>query len=372
MGKKSKAPKGPNWKKLMSFAEGQAAQNQAMFDEYMAFSKQAYDDQKGINQQILDVQLPAMRAEAEFAQMMRDRYINMGLPFENEYLDKIKNWDTEGRRDERAGEAQAQIGQAAEAAREAELRRLEGFGIDPSQTRSAALDSRLRLGEAIAKAGAGNQQRRMVEQEGLQFGAQAVDIMRGYPGMSSQALGNAGAAGGMALQGQMAIDGARGSSYAQGSNMLGQGFNMMNSAYGTAGNLNQNDLQRHQMNIQNSPWAGIGQLAGIGIGAAGAAGGFPNLFMGSRAEGGPVYRAEGGGIPEPGAAPAAAPRPPGTGLPTDNVPTNLTPGEFVIPDDVARWEGEKSLQKMINKAREEKTKTDAQRRQNQMALGIPA
>jgi hypothetical protein len=50
----------------------------------------------------------------------------------------------------------------------------------------------------------------------------------------------------------------------------------------------------------------------------------------------------------------------------------LTPGEFVIPDDVARWEGEKNLQKIINKAREDRVKTETQRAENQRALGIPA
>lgn len=371
MGKKSKAPKGPDWKKLMKFAEGYAAQNQQMFDEYMAFSEKAYNDQSAINKQILDVQLPAMQEEAAFAKQMRERYQSMGLPFEDEYLGKLQGWDTAERRDTRAGEAQAQIGAAADAARESELRRLEGYGIDPSQTRSAALDSRLRMQEAVAKAAAGNQQRRMVEAEGMQYGAQAVGMARDWVGMGANAMGNAAAAGNQALQGQMAVDGMRAGSWGQGSNMLGQGYNAVSNAYQVGGNLNQNDLQRHQMNMQNSPWAGLGQLAGIGIGAAGAAGGFPNLFMGSRAEGGPIYRAEGGGIPE-GGAPAAMPRPPNTGRPTDNVPIMATPGEFVIPDDVARWEGEKNLQKMINKARQDKMKTDQQRAQNQMALGIPA
>lgn len=360
MGKKSKAPKGPDWKKLLEFAKEQAAQNQQMFDEYMDFSRQSYDDQQGIQKQILDVQLPAMREEAEMASMMRERYKTMGLPFEDEYLGKLRGWDSEQRRDERAGEVQAQVGQAAEAAREAELRRLEGYGIDPSQTRSAALDSRLRLQEAVAKAGAGNQQRRMVEQEGLQMGGQAVDMMRGYPTMGTQALGNASASGALALDSRMSIDAMRGGAYPTGSNILGQGYNMMQGAYGTAGNLNQNDLQRHQQNIQNSPLAGLGRLAGIGFGAIGAAGGMPNFF--GYAEGGPTD----------GAKSMATPRPPSTGIPTDGALARVTPGEFIIPDDVARWEGEKNLQKLINKAREDKMKTDAQRQQNQAMLGIPA
>jgi len=358
MGKKSDPPPGPDWDRLLDMAEDFAEQNREIFDEYMAFQDQAYADQKATADAILDVQLPAMQAEADFAQTMRDRYMEMGIPFEDEYLDQITNWDTTERRDERAGEAQAQIADATEAAREAELRRLEGYGIDPSQTRSAALDSRIRLEDAVARAAAGNAQRRAVESEGLQLGGQAVDMMRGYPAASTQALANATGAGAAGLGAQQGADATMSSAYPTGSNILAQGWNATQGAYGTAGNLYQNDLKAWEMERANSPIAALGNLAGTALGAAGAAGGFGPLM--GFAEGGPGDKA------------MAHPRPPSQGIPTDNVPAMLNPNEFVIPDDVARWEGEKNLQKMINKAREDRSKTEMQRAQNQQAMGIPA
>lgn len=373
MGKKSDPPPGPDYNRLLDMSEKYQQKNAEFMDEYMDFFKSTYDDQKKLNDQIQDIQLPAMQEEAEIAKMNRDRYKEMGIPFENEYLDKITNWDTEERRDERAGEAQAGIGMAADAAREAELRRLEGYGIDPSQTRSAALDSNLRMQEALSKAAAGNQERNKVETEGVALGGEAVNLYRGLPSQAAQSLATASGAGQTAMGNQAGLGAYGGQAYGQLGNMNTQGFNMGNSAYGTANSIYGNQLQAHQMQQQNSPMAGIGQLAGAAAGAY-ATGGF-SLVPGM-ADGGSVkHRAEGGGIPanaQGSQAPAAAPRPVSEGIPADNVPTLLTEGEFVIPDDVARWEGEKNLQKIINKAREDRTNTEQQRAQNQRALGIPA
>jgi hypothetical protein len=372
---KSKAPKGPDYDKLLKLSDKYMQENSKFMKDYMKFFKSTYADQKKLSDKIANIQLPAMAAEAEVAQSQRDRYMEMGVPFENEYLDKITNWDSEERRDDRAGQAQAGVALAADAARESELRRLEGFGIDPSQTRSAALDSTLRLQTAMQKAAAGNQERNAVEREGLALGGEAVNLYRGLPSQSAQALATATGAGQTAMGNQQGLGAYGSGAYGQLGNMNTQGFNMANSAYNTANSIYGNQLASYEMNQKYSPSAGFGQLMGAGLGAAGSAGGFGNLF-GFGAEGGPVkYAAEGGAIPandQGQAKPAAMPRPMSEGIPADNVPTMLTKGEFVIPDDVARWEGEKNLQKLINKAREGRQTTEAQRAQNQRALGIPA
>lgn len=374
MGKKSSPPPGPDYNRLLDLSEKYAAKNQEFMREFIDFYKGSYKDQKKISDKIAGIQIPAMKKEAAFADRMRNRYLKMGIPFENKYLDKITNWDTAERRDERAGAAQAGIGLAADAAREAELRRLEGYGIDPSQTRSAALDSTLRLQTAVQKAAAGNAERKAVEREGLALGGEAVNIYRGMPAQSAQSLQAATGAGQTVFGNAGALGAFGGQSYGQMSNMNARGFDMQNQAYNTAGNLYRNDLMRYELDQRYSPAAGFGSLLGVGLGAAGASGGFGNLF-GFNAEGGPVPHAAEGGIPanaEGSQAPAAVPRPASQGIPADNKLVALTPGEFVIPDDVVRWEGEKSLQKTINKAREDRMAAESQRAQNQRALGIPA
>ena len=82
---------------------------------------------------------------------------------------------------------------------------------------------------------------------------------------------------------------------------------------------------------------------------------------------------EGGAIPDPTtAAPPAATilAQHGTGVPPetsptggalpDDVPARLSVGEFIIPEDAARWFGEEKLQKMIAKARQDKANAPAQ------------
>ena len=66
-----------------------------------------------------------------------------------------------------------------------------------------------------------------------------------------------------------------------------------------------------------------------------------------------VFAAQGGAIPGPGQAVPDAASPSGGGA-TDDVNAKLTAGEFVLPEDVTRWIGEKKLQDMILKARDEK------------------
>ena len=366
MGKKSDPPPGPDWERLLTLADKYAAENSELMNQFMDLFEDNYSTQKDLTQQISDIMLPAMRDEADLAQTMRDRYREMGIPFEEKYLDKITNWDTEARRDERAGQAQAGVNMAGDAARESALRRLEGYGIDPSQTRSGALDSSLRLSQAVSAAAAGNAERNAVEREGIALGSEAINLYKGMPAQAAGHLATATGAGQTAYGNQQGVGQMAAQGLGQLGNMNAQGFNMHNAAYNTANNIYGNNLQAHQLEQANSVWGGVGQLLGAGLGAAGAAGGFGNLF--TFAEGGPIPHAAEGGTP----APAAQPRPVSQGIPADNTLVAMTPGEFVIPDDVVRWEGEKSLQKTINKAREERTQTEAERAQNQRALGIPA
>ncbi len=392
MGKKSAPPPGPDWKQVLEQSKEYQDRTLSMMGDYQDFQEKAYGEQKAINDQIAGIQLPAMEDEAALAKQQRDRYRDY-IPQEDEFIDELMTWDNKVRRDERAGAAQAGINAASDAQREAQLRQLEGYGIDPSQTRSAALDSNLRLQQAVTAAGAGNAQRQAVEQEGIAYGGQGVNLMRGIPSMSQANLSAATGAGQTAMGNQGALGAFGGQGYMNASNMNNQGFNQMNQGYNTAGNMYGNQLKAYEMEQANDPMKGIGGLIGTGLSAY-ATGGL-SLFG---AEGGPIPHAAEGGSPAPqgGQAPgsagqtpgghygavatgqydkgeySAAPRPASQGIPSDSTPVMTTPGEFIIPDDVARWVGEKKLQEYINKGREERVATETQRAQNQQALGIPA
>lgn len=440
MGKKSEPPKGPSYEELLGLQRDQFEQNKYFTDKYLKFANKAYKDQKKLNDKIMGIQLPAMKAEAEMADLQRQRYMEMGIPQEDKQFKRMTEWDTPQRRERAAATARGDIAVASEAQRRAAEHALLSKGVDPSQG-TGALDKQLRQTQAAQMALAGNQARTRVEQEGMAYGMDAVNLAKGLPAHSATALQLATNAGQTAFGNQSSVGQMGAQPYVTAGNMGAQGSQILNSAYGTAGNLHRNDLARWEMNTRYGPGAQWGQLAGAGLGAIGAigSGGMSVPGVMGFAEGGAIpYAAEGGvpvngrtsslsifARPQPsapttstaipsapqgssdlarlvhfmlknkdafpyraeggqagpqqaggssqgaGAQPAAMPRPASQGIPPDNQPTMLSPGEFVIPDDVARWEGEKNLQKIINKAREDRVKTEQQRAANQQALGIP-
>ena len=84
------------------------------------------------------------------------------------------------------------------------------------------------------------------------------------------------------------------------------------------------------------------------------------------------FSAEGGQIPEgePGMhIPDEAS--PSRGSAIDDVPARVTPGEFIVPKDTVQWVGEKHLQKLIQKSREEKAQAQARPRVQAVPLEEP-
>lgn len=370
MGGKSKAPKGPKWKDLLAKMDVFIGQNQDLFKEALQFGKDQFSQQqewvdrlsnygldqagklgdratafdkasgktidtlkgvadqygktnqaeygtnKAISKGITDAILPGIQGQAELGQTLRDRYQNQAIPYEDQYLKQLRGWDTTGRREARAAEAVGDIAMSSEAARESELRRLESYGIDPSQTRSAALDSRIQAQNALAKANAANLARRSVEAEGLQLGKSAIDIANNSAAFGSDLSQGAAGQGATAAQiaaapgqaylsnlgnlgnfqqgiaqlqqsgSQLGYNMAQGAGqfgmtglgagatqqntasqygsgvYGQGSGMLGQSGQMLNSGYQTGGQLNANDIQRVAANNANSFGSQLGSLIG--------------------------------------------------------------------------------------------------------------
>lgn len=389
MGGKDEAPKGPDWKKLISQMEKYASTNRDIFTKAMSFGEgqftkmdewakritdfgislsgklgdaaNKFDATTGkriseldkfgtefgkaagaefergtsLADKLLGTMMPGLEAGGEAGTAALESYRKQGIPFQDKYINKLANWDTAGRREERAARAVSDIALTTEAARESELRRLESYGIDPSQTRAASLDSRLQAQAAVAKAGAANEGRLQVEGEGLALGKTAADMYseRGKlggaltesatrqgaiasdvgaaPGLAYLqqlgALGNyglgvsqleqgagqagfnmralAGGVGTQALlaganQGNLAASYGSGV-YGQGTDINRTGAGIINQGYSTGGDLNRNDLIGHQMNQQNSFWGGLGQLAGA---------------VGPAIMGGPIGAAIGSGI----------------------------------------------------------------------------
>lgn len=237
------------------------------------------------------------------------------------------------------GEAEANVAQQFEGQRQAAQRQLEGFGISPSSTRYAALDLGARTAQAAAQAAAGTQAAERTEMVGRALRSEALNIGKGYPGQVNQSYAGAISAGSSASD-------ASQKGFATGAQAMGNPTAWMganNQAIGNWGSA----LNMGYDNALAGWKAEQGASSGWG-GALGMVGGLASK----------MFFEEGGDVPDPematpgGAIPTDAS--PTGGKAVDDVPAVLTAGEFVVPRDVAQWLGEEKLQKLIEKARQDK------------------
>ena len=301
--------------------------------EQLEWAREQDTRNQGILQEVLDIQLPAMREQFEQAQSDRARYESIFRPMEDAFAQEAQDYDTPERRAEQRAKGIADVNTQFDAARRNSLQRLESYGVDPSQTRNAALDIGTRTAQAAAQVGAATQADNRVEDVGRALRSDAINMGRGAltnaagfygqaVGAGSQGAGNANAntatAAG-ALQSSLGFSGQALQGYGQGANIMNQGY--------------QNQMQGYNAQQANS----AGLLQGIG-GIAGAA----------------MALADGGPAPEPGHPmgqaidPMADVNGPGTGT-SDEVPAMLSNGEYVIPADVVRAKGEEFFDKLLEK-----------------------
>ncbi len=329
---KDDAPDPPDYSGIAAASEQSAKYAYQTSRDQLAWAKEQY----GLDRDLADSLIGDMRSRSamqdQWAQEDRDRYKTTFEPLENQIVQEAKDYDTPEKRALAAQTDMATVATQSDLARQAAQRNLEGYGIDPSSTRYAALDVGSRTQQAAAMAGAGNTAMKRVEDTGRALKADAVNLGRGYqinPLASSQAA-NAGAQGASGINLGTTASGQAG----MGTGAQWAGVN--NGALGTWGNtLNQgynNSLAGYnaQQNAAGSGW-------GSALGLVGS--------LAMMAEGGDVGSTS-------GAVPAAAS--PTRGIEVDDVPANLTVGEFVIPKDVKEWKGEEFFHNLIKSSREKK------------------
>lgn len=334
MGSKSSAPKPPNYKPLMKAAQQASELSYRLGQEQLAWAREQYARDSAITGRVVDQFLADQSENSANARADRERYERIFQPLEESLAREAEEYATPEKRAAEMGRAQAGVAQQYQQARQAAQAELEGYGINPSATRFAALDIGMRANEAAAQAAAGNQAGLAVDDRARALRSEAINVGRGYPGQVAQQYGTAQGAGG-------AASGAQLNQTQSGAQTMGTGLQWTgtgNSALGVWGNtLNQgyqNQLERWKANQSSS--TGIGGLIG---GITGLALGFD--------DGGAVPEAStGGGVPV-----SASPT---RGAAIDDVSARLTPGEFVVPKDIVAWKGEEFFQNLIKKSRENK------------------
>ena len=338
------------------------------------------------------------------------RYQGIFQPVENQLVADAASYAGAPRIAAEMGRAGATAAQAAEKGRQNALADLQAHGIDPSSGRYAALDNAERLQAAASVAGAQNTAREQAEATGRGLRSEAIQVGERYPGQIATELGGALTADAQAVQAKLA-------NAASGVNLMGsptQWGGLTDQAASIYANR-QNALTRggggSSVNWPNQGKPGEYQdrINTGGGGGGGAGGSYPGGMssqwstpsgdftpvdtgggdsgytdpgsysdqgdMGGSYDtaggdygdygdyGGDTYAQSGGAIdtgmppPQPmgpttgGIVPPSAS--PSAGAIQDDVPSRLSAHEYVIPRDVALWQGRKFYQHHIDKARQE-------------------
>lgn len=128
-------------------------------------------------------------------------------------------FNTEGRANELAGKAMADVNQGFASAEGQQARSMARMGVNPSSGKAMAMGNQTAIAKAAALAAAGTGARTQAKQEGYALTDRATNALAGYPAMSMQATG-AGAQYG-----------------ASGAALATQGLAGLNSGFGAAGSL---------------------------------------------------------------------------------------------------------------------------------------
>lgn len=339
MGKQS-APEPPDYSGVANASKKASKLAYKMANKQLDWAKRQYQKDKGRYDKVIKQFMGDMRVTSDNAAEDRDFYEKNFQPLEKELADEARSYDTVERRQKEMGGAQAMVSEQFDAQREQAQQELEAYGIDPSSTRRGALDISVRAAEAAAKAAAGTQASNRVEDVGRALRSEAINVGRGYPGQvagsysTASQMGNG--VGGLVGQRTQIGSQTRGSPtewMGAGNQATGQWGNTLNMAY-------QNQLGQFNANQQaSSGWgSALGLIGGMAV----------KQFFG---EGGSVLPEDelpqSGGHVDPSLSPSG-------GQNVDDVPARLNAGEFVIPDDVVSWFGEKHMYSLIEKAGKER------------------
>lgn len=376
---KNKPAPPPNYGPLIQAAQASAAMSYAQAQRQMDFAERQFTQNTAAaakQQQTLDdLVAEAKTHQAEIDKQVaadRTRYETVFQPLEDSLVRESQSLTPDviaSRGEAAAGRAGADVAAQYAAARDAAQDRLESFGIDPSQTRAAALDLSARTQEAQARAGAANVARDQTTQaEQARADAlrgQALQLGQAYTANNARdralglnytqtaaGLGNQGFANALSLTSSGAQTmGTPLQWQTSGLAGTGQAAEITNAGY-------KNYLDYNKQKSEAS--SGWGQLLGL-AGGIGLSAVMPSAQLAIAPKVAKLFAAEGGtvgDVPHQG-VPITPDMSPSGGKAIDDVPARLNAGEFVVPADVVRWKGEEFFQRTIEGSRKKKQEAPA-------------
>jgi hypothetical protein len=221
--------------------------------------------------------VPGAQEAFRTASTMQEMWQKNWAPAMEQYMKDAAAYDTPERRAMERQRVMTEIGMAGEQARSNALAKLEGFGIDPSQTRSAGMDANLRTQTALAQAAAANKSDQDVEARGLALRESAIGM---GDDLVDQGLASAELGGRLA---GMGLGGVNSTAYTMGS-LLGTETSLLGNKAAMVDKMLQAKQAEQQSKVgTGTNWAGIGQAVGtIGGAALGAFGGPAGMMAGAQ------------------------------------------------------------------------------------------
>ena len=230
------------------------------------WGKEQWASQQELLDRILQTQEGIAESRLGAAEDWQRRYEESFVPLEQQLVRDAETFSTQARQDQEAAARMGDVGRAFEAQRNQAQKRLESYGIDPSNTRAQALDAAVRTQEAVAKVQAANEGRRYVEDKARELRNQAINLGQANVGQATRGYLDAANVGSGVLQNQLA--GLTGGQQLMQQSAL-PWLDATGRAYTGALNIDQqrfqNEVARQQMkNAGKTDWmGGAGMLAGI-------------------------------------------------------------------------------------------------------------
>ena len=266
------APDAPDYSQMAAASEKAADLAYMMGGKQLTWAKEMWAEQKALLDSVLGTQTAIMEENHINAMKDRARYEDNYQGAEDDLVEEFQEYGTDERMALERGRAAAGVQQAFDAQRDNAQRSLEQYGIDPSQTRSLAMDRNARVAMAAAQAGASNQAQARTEALSRSLRSEAINIGKGYPSQVAQSYGLALQSGNSAIGNMNATVASGASTMGTAQSWQGQGLQATNQQANIANMSYQNQAQAFQQKQDSGIGAALGQVAGIAAGVMGGMG----------------------------------------------------------------------------------------------------
>lgn len=255
-----------------------AMKNAQLGQDWLNFSKQQMTVSNArqakidnLSNRVTEQQLATQVQANNWAKEDRSRYTSVFRPVEDKYIADAKNWDSAGRQGMVAAEASADVMGAADRQRQTNNRQMSAMGVNPNSGRFAGVSRAGETATALGAAGAQNQARNTVRQQGMAMRADVANMGKGLPSQAASSSSLGLSAGNSAMGNALSAN----TSWQNSNNIMNSGFGgAMQGNSSSASILNQqygNQLgawgSENSASAANSAgmWGGIGSMAGMAM-----------------------------------------------------------------------------------------------------------